>query len=335
MSKLELVGVRKVYGKKVVLDHLSAKVEKGEFFVILGPSGEGKSTLLRILAGIEEPDEGKVLIDGVDVTRLPPDKRNIAMVFQNYAIYPNMTVRGNIEFPLKMRGVPRQEIQKKVLEAAKMLSIDDVIDKPSTKISGGQKQRVALARAMVRDPTLFLLDEPLSNLDARTRFVARGVLKRVQQDLGQTFIYVTHDQKEAASLSTRVGVLHDGDFEQTDSFEELYDRPATKWVGQFVGEFPMNFLPGSMVGAGPAVEVGFNPEWIHVAERGIDCTVESMETIADSHYVFCQVGDGQKVILKTPRKMTVGEKVSFAVDRYNVFSGSKFVKAARPEPGKG
>ena len=327
MTKLELQGIRMAYGSKLVLDDLSLKVEKGEFFVILGPSGEGKSTLLRILAGIEQPDSGRVFIDGKDVTDLPPDKRNIAMVFQNYALYPNMTVRGNIEFPLKMRRVPAEEMRKKVADAARMLNIDDVIDKPSTKISGGQKQRVALARAMVRDPSLFLLDEPLSNLDARTRFVARGVLKRVQQDLGQTFTYVTHDQKEAASLATRVGVLHQGHFEQIASFEDLYERPNTKWVAQFVGEFPMNFLPGEMVGADPSVEAGFNPEWVDMEAGGIEGSVESMETVADSNFVFCSVDGGHKVILKSPKRLTVGDRVHFTVERYNTYRDSKLEKA--------
>jgi trehalose transport system ATP-binding protein len=302
-------------------------VEKGEFFVILGPSGEGKSTLLRILAGIERPDGGKVLIDGNDVTVLPPNKRNIAMVFQNYALYPNMSVRGNVAFPLKMRRMKSDEIEKKVLEATKLLNIGDIIDKPVTKISGGQKQRVALARAMVRDPALFLLDEPLSNLDARTRFMARGELKRIQQELGQTFIYVTHDQKEAASLGTSVGVLHAGKFEQVGPFEQMYEKPGTKWVGQFLGEFPMNFLPGQLVGVDSGAEVGFHPEWVTVGDKGIDCTVESMETVGDSHYLFCSLSGDLKVIVKSARRYDVGAKTSFKVNRYNVYKDSKLAKA--------
>jgi trehalose transport system ATP-binding protein len=319
LTKLELLEVDKSYGKKHVLDKVSLKVEKGEFFVILGPSGEGKSTLLRILAGIEQPDSGKVMIDGRDETANPPNKRNIAMVFQNYALYPNMTVRGNVSFPLKMRHVPKPEIRRKVAEATKMLRIDDIVERPVTRISGGQKQRVALARAMVRDPALFLLDEPLSNLDARTRFVARGELKRVQQELGQTFIYVTHDQKEAASLGTSVGVLHAGKFEQVGPFEQMYEKPSTKWVGQFLGEFPMNFLPGPAVGQPEGVEVGFYPEWVKVGAKGIDCTVESMETVGDTHYLFCALGGDAKAIIKSPKRFGVGEKASFGVERFNVY----------------
>lgn len=327
MTKLELVDVDKTYGKKHVLDKISLKIDKGEFFVILGPSGEGKSTLLRILAGIEKPDIGSVMIDGNDVTELPPNKRNIAMVFQNYALYPNMNVRGNIAFPLKMMHVKSDELDRKVLEAAKMLSIDDIIDKPSTKISGGQKQRVALARAMVRDPALFLLDEPLSNLDARTRFMARGELKRIQQDLGQTFIYVTHDQKEAGSLATKVGVLHAGKFEQVGPFEEMYSKPITKWVGQFLGEFPMNFLPGRMAGLDERAEAGFHPEWVSFGEKGIDCKVESMETVGDVYYLFCSVDSGLKVIVKSEDRYEIGARSSFRLDRYNVYRNLQLVES--------
>jgi trehalose transport system ATP-binding protein len=321
LIKLELVDIDKSYGKKHVLDKISLKIEKGQFFVILGPSGEGKSTLLRILAGIEQPDSGQVIIDGNDQTFAPPNRRNISMVFQNYALYPNMNVRGNIAFPLKMRHVGAQEIDKKVAEAAKLLNIHEVIDKPVTKISGGQKQRVALARAMVRDPALFLLDEPLSNLDARTRFMARGELKRVQQELGQTFVYVTHDQKEAASLATSVGVLHAGKFEQVGPFDDMYERPTSKWVGQFLGEFPMNFLPGEVVGRDSGIEVGFYPEWASVEEKGVDGSVDSLEKVGDTYYLFCSVKGGQKVIVKSPGRYEIGQGVTFRVDRYNVYRG--------------
>ena len=327
MSKLELVQIEKSYSDKRVLDKISLNVEKGEFFVILGPSGEGKTTLLRILAGIEKPDSGTVLIDGSDETSLPPNKRNIAMVFQSYALYPNMTVAGNIAFPLKMRHVPREEMEKKILEAVKVLRIDDIINKPVTKISGGQKQRVALARAMVREPALFLLDEPLSNLDARTRLIARGELKRVQQELGQTFVYVTHDQKEAASLGTRVGVLHQGTFEQVGPFRELYDRPRTKWVGQFIGEFPMNFLPGNLNGLDSSVEVGFHPEWVEIGRDGINCTVESIEIVGDVHYLFCSIDGEHQVVVKSIDRLEVGTKTSFSIERHDVFKNSILVEA--------
>ena len=325
MTKLELVDVEKSYGNKRVLNKVSLKVEKGEFFVILGPSGEGKSTLLRIIAGIEKPDSGQVLIDGIDETEVPPNKRNIAMVFQSYALYPNMTVAGNIAFPLKMRHFPHSDMVRKVVEAAKLLRIDDIIDKPVTKISGGQKQRVALARAMVRDPALFLLDEPLSNLDARTRLIARGEVKRVQQELGQTFVYVTHDQKEAASLATSVGVLHQGVFEQVGPFHDLYDRPKTQWVGQFIGEFPMNFLPGTFQGLDAWLEIGFHPEWAKVGTGTIKCTVESIETVGDVYYLFCSLSQKHQVVLKSTDRLEVGTNTSFNIERYDVFKDSMIV----------
>lgn len=196
---IELKELVKSYGKKLVLNGISEKIETGEFFVILGPSGAGKSTMLKVIAGIEELDSGSIVVDGKDISRLPPEKRNLAMVFQNYALYPNMTVFDNIAFPLKMKGVSRDKIKEKVERVARLLGIQDLLKSNVTKISGGQQQRVAIARAIVREPSFYLLDEPLSNLDARTRFKARGELKRIQKELGGTFIYVTHDQKEAMS----------------------------------------------------------------------------------------------------------------------------------------
>lgn len=319
--KLEIKNLSKTYGKKIVINNLSFQVKTGEFFVVLGPSGGGKSTLLRMMAGIEAPDSGRVLIDGKDVTDEAPNKRNIAMVFQSYALYPNMRVRGNIEFPLKMRHLPKDAIEEKVLNAAKLLKIDDVIDQPITKISGGQKQRVALARAIVRDPSLFLLDEPLSNLDARTRFSARGELKRIQKELGQTFVFVTHDQKEAASLADTVGVLHQGDFEQIAPFQQIYDNPSTKWIGDFVGDFPMNFIP-----TGQHSEIGFRPEWARIVETGTrDATsakVESIERVGDVYYLFCRMQSGATVTLKGADAKEIGSTILFSVDRCNTYQES-------------
>jgi trehalose transport system ATP-binding protein len=324
--KLELKSVTKKYGTKEVIKNLSLTVNTGEFFVILGPSGGGKSTLLRQIAGIEKPDDGSVLIDGIDVTDLPPNKRNIAMVFQSYALYPNMKVFDNIAFPLKMRHTPKEQIREKVEEAARLLNISQTLNSHVARISGGQQQRVALARAMVRNPTLFLLDEPLSNLDARTRFAARGELQRIQRDLKQTFVYVTHDQKEAASLSDRVGILHQGSFEQIASFPELYDKPSTKWVGDFVGDFPMNFLPAGLLNLEYDGEVGFRPEWARVEplqQGSINCSVQSVERVGDAYYMFCSLEDGTRVILKDDRRREIGEGLSFSVERYNVYTKSR------------
>jgi len=314
---VELVEIRKYYGTKRVLDGISEKIESGEFFVILGPSGEGKSTLLKVMAGIERPDSGKMIVDGQDITYQPPERRNVAMVFQNYALYPNMSVRDNIAFPLKMRRTPKKEIEENVERVAALLGIGEILDKRVTVISGGQQQRVALARAIVRNPSYYLLDEPLSNLDARMRTVARGELKRIQKELRGTFIYVTHDQKEAMSLADRVAVLHDGKFEQAGKPKELYDYPRTKWVAEFIGDFPMNFLPGKVLGE-EGVEVGFRPEWAAVNEGRMECVVESVEAVGDSRYLLCD-HEGHRLTLVSRNNYDVGDKIKFEVNDFRKF----------------
>ncbi|MCH1770338.1 MULTISPECIES: ABC transporter ATP-binding protein [Metallosphaera] len=321
---VELVELVKVYGTKRVLDGVTEKIESGEFFVILGPSGEGKSTLLRIMAGIEKPDKGKILVDGVDVTNKPPEKRNVAMVFQNYALYPNMTVRDNIAFPLKMKGMKKEEIQEKVEKVAGLLGISEILDKKVTKISGGQQQRVAIARAIVRNPSYYLLDEPLSNLDARMRTVARGELKRIQKELKGTFIYVTHDQKEALSLADRVAVLHAGKFEQVSKPKDLYDYPRTKWVAEFIGDFPMNFVPGEILGE-KAEEVGFRPEWVNVGKGELTCSVESVEAVGDSRYLIC-VFKGYGITILSEEYYDVGDEVKFEITQYRQFKDGQLVE---------
>ncbi len=322
---IQLIDITKSYGNHVVLNGITQEIEDGEFFVILGPSGEGKSTLLKVIAGIEKPDKGKIIVDGKDITNLSPEKRNIAMVFQNYALYPNMSVYDNIAFPLKMRKMKKEEIREKVMRVAKLLGIQDILDKNVLKISGGQQQRVAVARALVRDPVFFLLDEPLSNLDARTRFVARGELKRIQKEVGKTFIYVTHDQKEAMSLATRIAVLHKGKFEQVGKPLDLYEYPRTKWVAQFIGDFPMNFLPGNYVGEDPNVEVGFRPEWTELGS-GIKAVVNSMEAFGESLYLFCTVDEKFKVILPSKEWHDVGDVVKFEIKKYRKYKDGVLIE---------
>jgi trehalose transport system ATP-binding protein len=330
-AKLELSDVSKTFGKTVVAQHVNLTVEENEFFVILGPSGEGKSTFLRMIAGIEPEDSGTIQIDGKDVSHLPPNRRNIAMVFQNYALYPTLTVYRNIAFPLKLRYWDRASIDKKVRDVAETLGISGILDKPVTKISGGQQQRVALARAIVRDPALFLLDEPLSNLDARVRFTARAELKKIQRQLRQTFIYVTHDQKEAESLSDRVGVLHLGKFEQVGPFAALYARPRTKWVGDFLGDFPMNFLPGPRFGLGPDEEIGFRPEWVALDQGKLSAAITAVDILGDTSYLACTLDDGSSIVLKGDDRHPAGSMVRFDVQAYGRYRGGELIESKGTE----
>ena len=331
--KLQLDRVSKQFGRLLVADDVSLDVDAGEFFVLLGPSGEGKSTLLRMIAGIETLDSGTIRIDGKDVTDLPPNKRNIAMVFQNYALYPNMNVYRNIAFPLKMQYFPPEEIEPKVRDVAKTLGISEILDRRVNQISGGQQQRVALARAIVRNPTLFLLDEPLSNLDARVRFAARAELKKIQRDLGQTFFFVTHDQKEAEVLSDRTGVLHHGVFEQIGPFGQLYDTPATRWIGDFVGDVPMNYIPWTESGA--AGSMGFRPEWAEVSPAGSEsATVQVAERVGDFTYLLCTTANGLRIYLRSLRSVDIGTEVRYTVNRHVFFQGGPGGDGGATESGR-
>ncbi|BCU71539.1 ABC transporter ATP-binding protein [Stygiolobus caldivivus] len=325
MIKLELDSVTKIYNKRAVIDKLSLQVRDNEFFVILGPSGEGKSTLLRLIAGIEKPDSGKIYIDSKDVTDLPPNKRNIAMVFQSYALYPNKNVFENIAFPLKMSKLSKQEISKRVTEIAERLGIKDILEKPVTKISGGQQQRVALARALVRDPSLFLMDEPLSNIDPRTRFSAIKLLKSIQKEYKKTFILVTHNHAEAATLADRIGVLHKGKFEQIGSYTELYERPATRWIGEFIGDVPMNFIDAKVFNIDFNGEIGFRPEWVSLEDKVFECEVESTEVIGDSYYVSCRIGENQ-IVVRAERQYEIGEKLGFSIKKYYKYIEGKLAE---------
>jgi len=254
MPRVELDAVTKVFEDgTVAVDQLSLTIEDGELLVLLGPSGCGKSTVLRLLAGLEAPTSGRVLVGGRDVTGLTPQQRNVAMVFQSFALYPHKTVRANLEFPLKMRGTPAGEISDRVVRAASLLGLGDLLDRRPRQLSGGQAQRVAMGRAIVRDPSLFLLDEPLSNLDAKLRTEIRGQIATLQERLGTTTVYVTHDQVEAMTLGTRVAVLLGGRLQQAAPPRTLYERPANTFVATFVGSPPMNLFPVEMNADGHAV----------------------------------------------------------------------------------
>ena len=230
MASLELVGIRKDFGDVKVLKGVDLAVENGEFVVFVGPSGCGKSTLLRLISGLDAASDGKIIIDGRDVAKLSPAERGIAMVFQSYALYPHMSVAQNLSFGLENLRLPRAEIDAKVLEAAKILAIEPYLDRRPKELSGGQRQRVAIGRAIVRDPDVFLFDEPLSNLDAALRVQTRAEISRLHKRLGATMIYVTHDQVEAMTMADRIVLLRDGRIEQQGAPLELYERPATRYV---------------------------------------------------------------------------------------------------------
>jgi len=254
LPEVKVVNVTKIFGGKVVaLDNVSISVKNGEFFVLLGPSGSGKTTLLRCIAGLERPDKGviaigdKVVFDAKRKISIPPKDRDIAMVFQNYALYPHMKVFDNIAFPLRLRKIPKEEIRKKVVEVAKLLRIQDLLDRYPRQLSGGQQQRVALARALVRNPKVFLMDEPLSNIDAKLRVLMRAELKRLQKELGITTIYVTHDQAEAMTMADKIAILNFGKVMQIGTPGELYHKPANLFVAGFVGSPPMNFFDVTLV----------------------------------------------------------------------------------------
>jgi multiple sugar transport system ATP-binding protein len=247
MAEVRFEAVRKTFGKTVAVDDVDLVVDDGEFVVLLGPSGCGKTTLLRCLAGLEKVDGGRVWIGGRDATLLPPRERRIAMVFQNYAVFPHLRVRDNIAFGLRMQKEPKKAVDERVRSASELLHIEDLLDRYPAQLSGGQRQRVAVARAIATKADVLLMDEPLSNLDALLRMEMRAELKRLIQDLGLTTIYVTHDQVEALSMGDRIAVMNAGRIVQVDSPLEVYDNPADMFVGSFVGTPPMNFLDAEIV----------------------------------------------------------------------------------------
>ena len=240
---ISLQGITKVYdGGVLAVDHVDLEIEEGEFMVFVGPSGCGKTTLLRLIAGLEEATEGSIFVGGDDVTNTRPQERDIAMVFQNYALYPHMTVRENLDFGLRLRKVAKEERRRRVLEAAQTLGLDQLLERKPAALSGGQRQRVAIGRAMVREPAAFLMDEPLSNLDAKLRVFMRAALGRLHEQLGVTTVFVTHDQVEAMTLGQRVVVLRDGRVQQIDTPQNLFNAPANLFVAAFIGSPAMNLV---------------------------------------------------------------------------------------------
>jgi multiple sugar transport system ATP-binding protein len=246
MSTLELVDVSKAYGRTVAVDRIDLRIEDNEFFCIFGPPSSGKSTILRLLLGLAQPDSGRVLIGGSDVTDVAPAQRDLAMVFQNLALFPHLTARQNMAFPLKERHTPQSEIDARIRDVAEKLHITPLLDKLPAHLSGGERQRVAIGRALVRKPLAYLMDEPIAALDARLREEMRVELKRLQRQVGHTLVYVTHDQEEAMSIADRMAIVRDGKIAQVGSPDEIYNHPASRYVAGLVGSPPMNFIDGAL-----------------------------------------------------------------------------------------
>ncbi len=311
--ELAIDGVTKRFGDKVAVDRLSLTAREGEFVVLLGPSGCGKSTLLRVVAGLEAPDSGSVRMGGRDITRLEPRDRDLAMVFQSYALYPHMTVAGNIAYPLKIRKRTPAEISAEVTRLAGRLGLSDLLDRYPRALSGGQRQRVALARAIVRRPKAFLMDEPLSNLDARLRVGMRAELKHLQHELGIVTLYVTHDQAEAMTLASRIAVIDEGKLLQFDTPWNVYHRPANLFVAGFLGSPSMNFLdsahPALKLSGREGITVGVRPENIEVS------LVERQDWCPARVYVVESMGNESFVRLESDSiRITARIPVDLALD---------------------
>jgi sn-glycerol 3-phosphate transport system ATP-binding protein len=321
MASIDIQGVKKVYAGGVTAIHsLDLAIPDGELVVLVGPSGCGKSTLLRMIAGLEAISEGTIAIDGTVVNAKEPAERDIAMVFQNYALYPHMTVRGNLEYGLKNRGTPRDEIDRRVNEAARILEIAPFLDRRPRQLSGGQRQRVAMGRAIVRQPKAFLFDEPLSNLDAKLRGQMRIEIKRLQRNLATTSVYVTHDQLEAMTLADRLVVMNAGRIEQVGAPLALYERPATLFVAGFIGSPPMNLIDidylrdkGALALPDGTDLVGIRPDTIQLTvpegpHLVLTATVELYEPIGgESHLHMRLDGSGQLIVAAVPARTAVTE----------------------------
>jgi sn-glycerol 3-phosphate transport system ATP-binding protein len=321
MSDIALEGVSKRYGAVRAVDGVSLRAEAGKFLVLLGPSGCGKSTVLRLIAGLEEPSEGRILIGGRDVTRLNPDKRRVSMVFQSYALFPHLSVAENIVFGLKVRRTPPAERTERLARVAALVGLSEQLARKPSQLSGGQRQRVALARAIVAENKICLMDEPLSNLDAQLRHGMRVEIRALQQRLGMTVVYVTHDQVEAMSMADRVILMRDGRVEQEGSPEELYARPASLFAARFIGTPAMNLVAlddgaeGAVIrgapepvlrGPGAGLTLGIRPEHIRlVQEDGVAAEVTSAEYHGADTIVTARVGQ-ESLFLRAPGQLRLG-----------------------------
>ena len=317
VAQVRLEHISKTFGSGAdavaAVTDVSLDIAHHEFMILLGPSGCGKSTLLRIVAGLEDPTTGDVYIGDRRVNDVAPKERDVAMVFQSYALYPHKTVAANIEFPLKVRGVAKTEREASARRAAEVLGLGDHLKRKPGQLSGGQRQRVALARAIVRNPAVFLMDEPLSNLDAKLRGDTRAELVDLHRRLDSTFIYVTHDQVEAMTMGTRVAVLSDGRLQQLGTPQEVYERPATAFVAQFIGTPPMNLLPPGLLGS-DHVRVGIRPEHLELRAGGrLQATVRQVEHLGHEVLLIADTG-GHRVVARldpTAFVPAVGDPVAF------------------------
>ncbi len=344
MASISLKGVSKRWGAITAVQTVDLEIKDQEFVVFLGPSGCGKTTTMRMIAGLEDTSDGKILIAGEDVTEVDPRDRDVAMVFQSYALYPNMTIYENIRFPLKVRGVPPAEHDTRVKRAAAMVELGDLLDRKPGALSGGQRQRAALARAVVRQPRVFLMDEPLSNLDAKLRTSMRAQIKHLQRDLKITTIYVTHDQIEAMTLADRIVIMDKGKIQQIGTPDEIYADPANTFVAGFIGSPPMNLVKGEIKGGafiGPNINVptpgmsdrasaalGVRPEDAKVAQGGLhlNANVYGLEPTGDQTLVAIRLADGTFFNVKADRdfRQALDTPVSVVFDpkRLYLFDGA-------------
>ena len=329
MAAVSLKGVRKSFGATAVVHGVDIDIADGEFCVLVGPSGCGKSTLLRMIAGLENISAGEIRIGGRVVNHVHPKERDIAMVFQNYALYPHMTVAANMGFSLELRGEAQAVIDERVRKAAGILGLTPYLERYPRQLSGGQRQRVAMGRAIVRDPQVFLFDEPLSNLDAKLRVAMRTEIKELHQRLKTTTVYVTHDQIEAMTMADKIVVMHDGLVEQVGAPLELYDRPANRFVAGFIGSPAMNFLPGRAAGGGIAIAgashtlatgarlqenreviLGIRPEHLEIAADGFEAEVVVVEPTGSETQVFARLG-GQEIaaVFRERHEFVPGQRI--------------------------
>jgi multiple sugar transport system ATP-binding protein len=349
MATVTLRNLVKAYGKTEVLHSINLDVSNGEFVVFVGPSGCGKSTTLRMIAGLEEVTAGEIMIDDRVVNHLEPKHRNIAMVFQNYAIYPHMSVRKNIGFGLRTSKMPRAEKEKRIDEVAHILSMTEYLDRKPAQLSGGQRQRVAIGRAMVRDPAVFLFDEPLSNLDAQLRTQMRLEIKKLHQRVGNTIIFVTHDQVEAMTMADRIVIMKDGHIQQVGTPAEVFHRPANVFVAQFIGAPSMNMLDAIWRGGrlhvlgqelaadlnlseGSSLTVGIRPDDLVVSDAQglVEGVVNVLEPLGSETLVYVDIG-GREVIAKADGRMPpqLGARVQLAADLANMHLFDQSGKAIR------